>query len=157
MTGFFSPNLPILSKWQETFKVAFQKLRRTNFVIDNTFEWQDFDPQIDYQGMTVTGVANRIARYVKINKCLYVSLSLQATLAAPLATVIYVTIPGTAPNNTDGNTVQGGTPLLYSAGAAVLGRWFLFPGFNKLEIAPTAGAWGAGLMLIYLNTILEIQ
>lgn len=104
MTGFFKPNFSLLSNVKETVRVALGQLRRIAFATDDTFTWTDFDPQIDFAGMGTASVSVRYARYIKINKLLFISVDFSVTLSAPLASFISIVIPGTTSGNETGAT-----------------------------------------------------
>jgi len=159
MTGFFSPNLQVLSDWRSTVKVAFQKLAKTSYVTDSTFEWQTFDPQTDFSGMTITNYSLLHSRYLKINKLLFISCYFTVTLAAPLATTIYVTIPGTAPIPKIAGDLQSGPFLLDTGGGvATTGRWYLNGNGGKLLVQQSAGTpYVAGGTVISIQASMEIQ
>lgn len=104
MTVFYKPNFSLLSNVKETVRIALAQLRRNSFVISETFAWTDFEPQIDYAGMGTSVISNRYARYININKLLFLSVDFSVTVAAPLASYISIVIPGTTSGNETGAT-----------------------------------------------------
>lgn len=151
-------NLHIGKTWKDTLQSAFSYLRRIPFVVQDTFSFGDFDPNINWNGMTVSAVNIFKARYLKIGNMLWVTFYITATLAAPLAQVIYITVPGTAPiGDNNANRVQGDLFWTANAGVSESGRWVFYPGFNVLECGRFAAAYGAGVSIFALNTFLEVQ
>jgi hypothetical protein len=91
--SLFTPNYTLDSSWKATLNKVFQQMRRVKFVVEDTFSFGDFDPQTNWNGMTVTGYQVYRARYLKIYKLLWLSIDIRATLAAPFAGSVDVTIP----------------------------------------------------------------
>lgn len=98
--SFFSPNLAIISTWQQSLRSAFMQLRGINFATDESFVFTDFDPKCDYYGMTTSNISINTARYLKLNKLLFISIDIAVTLAAPMALQFSIELP-------DNNTARG--------------------------------------------------
>lgn len=119
--GFERPNLPIGSAWKSTLNLAFQTLRRIKFVVAETFSFGDFDPQINWNGMAVSAVNIRRAKYLKIYKLLFFSVDFTGVVAAPLNNSVIVTLPATVAGNS-GDAQSAGCSG-NDAGAAVALVW----------------------------------
>lgn len=151
-------NLTVGKDWRSTLNAAFSILRRILFLTPKDFEFGNFDPQINWRGMTATGVFVRRARYLKIGKLLFVSFWIQATLGGALTTSIYVIPPGTGPTNPDTNATQGGLTYIFDNALNATGKWFFYTNFNIIEISRLDSAsFTAGTTIFTLNTFLEIQ
>lgn len=156
MTGVFKFNPAILSSWRTTLQVFFQQLRKVAFVVENTFSFGDFDPQIDWNGMTVTDVIIYRARYLKIWKLLFLSIDLKGTLAAPLADKYYLTLP-------PGNIIAGDRTVLQlivsvsNTNNGEIGLIKLFGEQNKMECyRPLYAAYVAGAMRMRAQGFIEV-
>ena len=159
MTGFFSPNYAVLPTWKSAISVAFQQLRRVRFAVDSTFEWSDFDPQVDYDGAAHTAQVILASRYLLVNKILFFSLDIQATLAAPLSTRVRVTLPR---NKTAGGTssaLQCGGTVGVDGGATVeVGSWQIIAGESHLDFRrPGNIAFTAGFFRGIANGFIEVM
>lgn len=161
MTFFYTPNLIVGSGWQSTLKSAFVQLKKWAFVVKDTFSFGDFDPfpittvtplSVHFSGMTTTALAITTSRYLKLNSLLFLAIRFSATVAAPLATVIYVTIPGTAAYT------QGGSYLAVSAGTFESGIWEITQGSNQIRLYRynVVTNWAAGGVQIDLNCFIEV-
>ncbi len=156
----YSPNLPITSGWKSTLALAFQLLRRIKFIIEEDWSFGSFDPQIDYNGMTTTNNRTVHCRYLKIGKMLFLSLNIQCTLAAPLASSIFMTLPsGCVAANYDDSTngYQGGPVYLAVNGIAEVGYFFILQNTSLITFKrPTAAAYLAGTFQVRENFFIEI-
>jgi hypothetical protein len=157
MSGFYVSRFVNLSSWQSTFKVFFQQLNKIRFVVEDTFSFGDFDPQIDYDGMTTSAITIYRTRYLKIYKLLWVSIHIDVTLAAPFSSVIRVRIPATA--TTVGGTLsrQGYIFRLQNAGVVEAGALSLNAGADLLQFFRLTGNYTAGAANIRFNGFFEVQ
>lgn len=159
MSGFYSPILNIASGWRTTVGNAFQTLRRVSFVIEDTFSFGDFDPQINWKGMAATAVVVRRARYLRIFNFLLFSLDISATLAAPFATEVQVTLPDskTTYGTQNNNEAQGGAYNGSNAGVGETNPWNSNSGWSYLSLQRVNGAaYTAGAFRAILNGFLEV-
>jgi hypothetical protein len=156
-TGIVSPNLPINTSWRSTLANAFQTLRRIAFLTEQVFQWGDFDPQIDWQGMAASTVLINRSRYLKIWRFFWFSVDFQATLAAPFTNYITIQIPSTvAPDSP--TTFQAGGTMIQNAGALEAGFWFATSSQNTLKFERTAsGNFTAGAARIWGNGFIEVN
>jgi len=151
----YSPNLPIGSGWKSTLQAAFQTLRRVKFIIEENFSFGDFDPQVNWNGMTVSAVNIRKARYLKLFKLFFVSVDIQATLAAPLTLNVTITIPETIYGTS--TEYQSGAGSGNSGGPAVTLVWQAQGTTDKILIYRYDFAnYGAGVFRGVFNGFLEI-
>jgi hypothetical protein len=90
-----SPNLKVGKDWRGTLNLAFSTLRRIVFLTPDDFSWGDFDPQINWNGMTATGTIVYRARYLKIFKFVWLSIDIRTTLSGAMTSSIAVTVPFT--------------------------------------------------------------
>lgn len=152
MSGFFSPNTANL-------KSLLLTLRRVPFVIEDTFTFGDFDPQLDFQGMTVTNLRVRRARFLKIWSFFWFSIDFSATLAAPLNTTIRITIPYTTKSSGNPSlsfNQGGGAVVVDSVGAD--GFWLSGSDTNIIAVfKDNTAIYGAGGARVSLNGFLEIN
>jgi len=161
MSEFFSPNYAVLKNWQQTVTVAFQQLRRIKFVVRETFSFGNYDPQVNWQGMTVSGVTVNRARYLKLYKIIFLSIDFTATLAAPLTNFITVVIPEgiNAPAAENGAIhLQGGAALVQDNGVTETGTYQIVGGSNLINFFRSATAnFNVGVARVTLNTFIEIE
>lgn len=144
----FSPNLKVLTDWRSSLNVAFSVLRRIKFIIEDNFSFGDFNPQLNYGGMTVTSPLIYRARYLKIFKIMWFSIDVTATLAAPFTFQIVATLPATTAG--DSSSYQGfcGVGQNTGAGEIILSQTlgttnslFIYRGNATPNF--TAGVWRA--------------
>lgn len=142
-----------------TLANAFQILRRIDFVTTDLFSWGAYNPNINFNGMAVTNLVIRRARYIKIMNMLWFSLDFSATLAAPLGNVITTSLPFVSPNtNPSLNQLQGGGIMTNSGGGSFeAGFWWNSSGFGDANFSRTASAnWGAGAARVICNGFIEV-
>jgi len=162
MTTLYSPTLNILSTWKTTIQQAWQSLRKIRFVIEDTFSFGNFDPKIQWGGMTVTNAYVYRARYLKIFNMMWVSLYASATVAAPLSNGVSFTIPATASGNDDpalatSIILQGGGCVLRDILSYQIGFWRTAGGSDLMYLDRTAGTFAAGLVEIFVNAFIEVK
>lgn len=92
--SFFKPNLITGDEWRTTLISAFTQLRKPSFATEDTFVLSNYDPSPNWYGMTVSGILIQRSLYLKLNKLIFLSFDISATLAAPLALSFSVTLPG---------------------------------------------------------------
>ena len=157
MSGLFSINPSLLHGWKQTLTIFFSKIRRVSFVVEDTFSFGDFNPQVNWNGMTATVVSVNRARYLKIWKFFWFSIDISATLAAPFTTSVILTIPHTAYQSSPaGAHITAG--LLQNAGAYEVGTCQVAGGSDQMTIFRTAlGAYTAGAFLFRANGFIEVQ
>ncbi|OQB10430.1 MAG: hypothetical protein BWY21_00351 [Parcubacteria group bacterium ADurb.Bin216] len=161
--GIVTPNFKVDSNWKTTLNATFSALRRIRFLTEPVFAFGDFNPLIDFQGMTATNTNNRRCRFLRIYKFLWISVDCAATLAAPFTSVLYLTLPpgcivkgDDTPNNTSVSR-QGGGLFLQNAGATESGFWLGIPLQNRLVVQRNAsGNFTAGTMRFIFNAFVEI-
>lgn len=159
MTGYLSLNPSILSTWKSTLAVAFQGFRKPKFATEDTFEFIDFDPQVNFNGMTVTNPVI-MSRYLKLKNLLFFSIEIYATLAAPFAAVITITIPGTLATSSSSLPItraQSGGCLTQNGLPLESGIWYGNANSNQINLVRTAGAYGAGTGRVNANGFVEIK
>lgn len=86
-------NFKVDSSWRSSLNTAFSFLRRTTLLTPGDFELTDFDPRMDFHGMTITNFLIRRCKYLKINKYFFYSIDIAMTLAAPFAAEVDVQLP----------------------------------------------------------------
>jgi len=156
VNGFEQPNLPVGSGWKSTLTLAFQTLRRIKFVVENTFSFGDFDPQVSWNGMAVSAINIRKARYLKIYKLLFFWVDIQGTVAAPLAAAVIITLPATAAGLS--GDYQSGGASGQDNGGAVGQVWQVQATTNLLYIYRYNFVnYTAGVFRGIANGFLEIQ
>lgn len=156
MSGLYSPILNILRDWRSTASQSFQTLRRINFVVEDTFEWADFDPQTTFSGMTVTLYLTRNSRYLKLKNCLWFSLHITATLAGAFSPNVFVTLPATAAGMKD-SYQAGYISIQVGATVAEAGKWSIKEGTNQLALQRTGAVnYAAGACEWILTGCIEV-
>jgi len=161
MTGFFSPNLQILSTWKSTLQVAFQKLGQSAFAVNNTFEFQKFDPQLTFYGCpTVISISE--ARYCLIGKLLIFRVFVTATMTPPPVITAFSFV---LPNNLTARTADadesiqafqsGGCRL--TNGATGDGHWWIFPNQNLVNVQRFDNTLVAGLIETGIIGMIEVN
>lgn len=153
MAGFFSPNCSRLA-------TLLQTLRRVPFVIEDTFTFENFDPQVNWSGMTASNVMINRSCFLKIWNFLWVSVDITATLAAPFASNIQITIPYTAAGGYDSTNSrrQGGGAYVWDAGVGAVGLWFIISGQSQVFFQKgTPANWAAGTGRISGNFFIEVN
>lgn len=118
----YSPNLKLLTDWQSTVNVAFQQLRRILFVVEDDFKFRQWNPAISFGGMVASNFVLNYCRYCLINNTMFFSVNFQATLAAPFANQITLTLPESLVYL---GATQAGGALIVNAGVAETGTWQL--------------------------------
>jgi len=151
----FSPNFKVLTDWRSSLNVAFSVLRRIKFIIEGDFSFGDFDPQSNFNGMTVTNYLVNRARYLRIGNLFIFSLDIRATLAAPFAVRVDYTIPVTAAGTS--SSVQGGGAWGYNAGVIESGAvWGINGASNAIySLRPALAAYTAGSYIFVANGLIE--
>ena len=153
--SLFRFNASIQNTWRQSLTTILQILRRVVFVVEDSFSFGDFDPQIDWGGMTVTLVSIPRARYLKIWKMLWISVSFEGTVAAPLTTTIKITIPGTAQGVA--TAIQAYIFRLFEAATIQAGTVLIRGGNNTLEFQKLNSAnYTAGAVTLRLNGFFEV-
>jgi hypothetical protein len=122
--SFFKPNLVVGSDWQGTLMSAFLQLRGPAFAVEDTFKFQDFDPMINWNGMTVTTPDVQNARYVKIGKFFYFTLRITIVgIPAAATNVFYWYLPNNflirRPATAGAANVDGAADGVYFSGATL--------------------------------------
>lgn len=156
----FTLNLKVLKDWRSSLSVAFQILRRIQFIVEDTFSWGDFDPQIDWGGMAATGIEVGRCRYLKIWNFLWFSIDIRASLAAPFTTQVGITLPGTSTGGGDYSPkrVQGGAMIVYNAGVESIGSHDITDDTNVTYIKrPALAAYTAGLFIVIGTGFIEVK
>lgn len=157
-TGIEFPNLKVLSDWRSSLNVAFSTLRRIPFLTEPVFQMGDFNPQTNFNGMTVTNYRVYRARYLKIYKFLWFSFEITATLAAPFAANVMITIPGTGYDPEQTFAGQSGGAQIRNAGAYETGTWLLVGRTNVLQLnRPGWANFTAGASVFRANGFVEVQ
>ena len=103
MSGFWSPKVSNLSTAKNSVAGLLQIMRRVPFVIEDTFTFKSYEPNLNFNGMGMAGagiLSNYRFRYLKIWKFLFLSFDFTAPLSAPFSNVIYMDLP-------EGLTVAG--------------------------------------------------
>lgn len=150
----YTPNLTVGRDWRGTLNKSFSILRRVLFLTPDDYEMVDFDPQFDGNGMTVSAFSVPRCRKMLIGKMLWISLDIRATLAAPFATSIKITIPNTA----TGTAAQQGATSMANAGVAETGHYAIDGGKNVISFLRGAfGAYTAGAAQWNLNAFIEVE
>lgn len=152
-------NFTLDAAWRATLNKVFQQLRRVKFVVENSFSFGDFDPEINWNGMAATAVDVRRARYLKIFKMFWFSVDIRATLAAPFAAGVFITLPSVIISNANEKSgVQGGGAYMFNAGTAEVGTWSGNAGTNILNAyRPGTAVHTAGAFIFIANGFLEIE
>ena len=124
MTFFYQPNLTLGNAWRNTIQALFVQLRRIKFAVEETFSFGDFDPQVNWQAMTVTGPVVNRARYFKIFNLAFISLNISSTITvAGAVNFIQITVPftfkTTNPDDPTNSLQIGYGAILNTAGSAV--------------------------------------
>ena len=155
MTKLYSPNFSLLSNVKETIRIAFTQLRRVRFLVEESFEFGDFDPKTNFNGMVSTAYVIARARYLKIYKFLWFSVDITSTLAAPFTSVINITIPYTAAGSqyTEG---QAGGALINNNSARESGYWVIHGNTNEIIFVRSGAAFSAGIDGFSANGFIEI-
>lgn len=159
MTGYLSLNPSILSTWKSTLAIAFQGFRKPKFATEDTFEFIDFDPQVNFGGMTTTNPII-MAKYLKLKNLLLFSVDISATLAAPFVAYFVIKIPGTLANSTTPlpfNRIQSGGCLTQNGLPLEAGIWYGNANANEITLVRSAGAFAAGVGRIMANGFVEIK
>jgi hypothetical protein len=121
-----------------------------------SFSFGDFDPQTNFNGMTVTDYLVNRARYLRIGKLFFFSLDVRATLAAPFAQSVSYTIPAIASGTIA--SVQGGGVYAYNAGAADNGAWGITGTTSIIySLRPLLAPYTAGSYIFIANGFIEID
>lgn len=155
--SLYSPNFSLSGSWQKTFSSMYQVLRRVRFVVENTFSFGDFDPQLDFGVMTAASVVVNRARYIKILNMLWWSLDCSATLSGSFTLRVYVTIPGTGESLGQINT-QVVHALVRNGGTYEAGHCHLVSGENRMSIFRGAlGNYSAGAWSCTANGFFEVM
>lgn len=156
MTNWFIPKLKIGSNAAQTGALLIQLLRGKKLAAEETFgQWTEFDPQFNFSGMGVTAYKLYGARYLRLNKTVFMELRASATLAAPLANTITVTVPWNWRNI---ETAGDAATILQNAGAWETGLWTkATPGGNIMNLhrAPIAN-YGAGAWEVRVSLVTEV-
>jgi len=155
----YSPNLPISSSWKSTLSNAFQLLRRVKFLVEDTFDWGSFNPQVNYTGMTTSNVIVYRARYLKIWKFFWFSIDAAATLAAPLSPYIVIKIPYTIPlSSFTSDSIQGDACMVMDNSIFEPGLWYGLSKSNEITFIRSGVVnWSAGNNRIITNAFLEVN
>lgn len=155
----YSPNLPIGSGWKSTLQIAFQTLRRIKFIIESDFQWKDFDPNLNFYGMTVTNLLVPRCRYLLLGNIIYFSIDIRCTLGGAAANIITVSLPEniiTPPTNYSSAT-QGGGAFYTNAGVEETGFWLSRANRNTIDFQRAGYAnFGAGAFIGIANGFIEI-
>jgi len=153
----YSPNLPIGSAWKSTLTLAFQTLRRIKFIIESDFVFSDFNPQTNFNGMTVTNYDAARCRIFVLNKVAFVSINIVATLAAPFASSIVVSLPENIVSSL--GVSQRGATQIANAGVDEVGNWTISAESNQITFSrnPVGTNFSAGQANIRVNTFFEIR
>jgi len=152
----YSPNLPINSSWKSTVQNAFQLLRRVKFMVEPDFEWETFNPQLNFGTMAATAVNIYDMRGLRVGNTFFFQGSIGATLAAVFTTDVQMTIPYNIYTSAT-SVIQGGCIPVMNAGAWDSGWWYASPNTNILNIrrAPVA-AYTAGAFMACLSGTIEV-
>ncbi len=152
----FSLNPQILKDWRSTLTVAFSAIRRVKFIVEETFAFGDFDPQINWNGMTVTAVDIKRTRYLKIWKFLFVSVHINSTLAAPFSTNVMINIPGTLAG-ADLTVRQEELGYIQNAGVVEAGILLAQGTTDRISVfRPAFAAYTAGAFSARFNKFYEV-
>lgn len=157
--GFFSPNLKILNDWRSSLTTAFSQLRRVPFVVEDTFQFTNFDPS-PTTTMNTSNLSITTAVGLKLNKLFFFSVEFTMTLAAPLSDTINFIIPYTAaiaPGSTIGRTQVGGCETSTAGVPNQVGLWHIDQNSNKIITVRYAGAYGAGTGTVRVNGFVEVK
>lgn len=96
MTNLFRFNASLQGTWKQSLTTILQVLRRVVFVVEDSFAWGTFAPELSYTGgMTATGVVINAARYLKIFNFAWFHFDISLTPVAPLSNTISVQLPVT--------------------------------------------------------------
>jgi hypothetical protein len=151
----FSPNLKVLPDWRSTVTVAFSILRRISFITLPDFQFGDFDPATNFSTMAATAYEVKRARFLRINKFLWFSIDLRATLAAVFVQAITITLPATAAG--DSTTAQGVSGIGENAGAGEGSLGIIVGETSTLQIyRPSIAAYSAGNWKSRINGFIEV-
>lgn len=129
MTGVEKINLNITSDTKETLKIAFQKLRRTPFVVEDTLTFDEVATSLS-STMTITTPLMKRARALKLNDFLFLSVNLTLTAGGAPSNVITLTVPYTFPSTGD-QSVPG---YVFGGAVTAIGLVRAVAGSNRLEI-----------------------
>lgn len=86
MSGTFKPT-------SSNVENLLKELKRVPFVIEDTFTFKDYDPQVTGVALTVTGTKVRHCRYLKIWKFVWLSFYFQTTMSAGAGVEIDMVLP----------------------------------------------------------------
>ena len=153
--SFYTPNFSVGGSWRSAITLITSQLRKIKFADDQSFTWLDFNPQTNFSGMTVTDYKVTRCRYLLLNKLIFLSVDLEATLAAPLANVISVEFPGTVAG--DLGSLQTGGVNIRNAGAIEIAGWQGNGQASYISFVRAAAAnFSAGAVRIMMNGFLEV-
>lgn len=155
---FYSPNLKITDEWLQSLKAAFGLLRRQMFAVKDSFTFTDFNPTVDFKGMTATAVNIRRSRYLSLNGLLFFQIDIAATLALPFTFEVQVSLPnGFTANLTNSSDLQAGGASITNAGTLEAGRWVIAGNTNVISLQRSAGGnYAAGAFRCTANGFIEV-
>lgn len=135
---------------------------KQKFVTEPTFQFENFEPIFNWNGMTASSLTVYSSRLLKIRSVVWVSIQLNVTLAAPLTVYYTFSIPYTVrnPDRTGASVLaQGLSGNANNVGtleaALVYGRG----GGNMIEVyrPGAAVAYGAGVHALRANFFVEVE
>lgn len=155
--SFFTPRIVSANTWENTMATLAGVLNRQKFVTEGTYIFTNWEPEFNWNGMTVTIPRVYKARIQTLGKISFISLQFGATLAAPLANTIGVNLPVTAP------LLESGTSqclaVRYSIGGTdEMGQAILNDGTNQLLLrrAPVANFTAAAIYVQLCQGFIEV-
>lgn len=95
MSGFFTPNLSIGNSWRASLQAINQVFKTINIIVEDTFDWGDYDFTPNGGSMTLSALRIFRARYLKIFKFAWISFDFQATLGGAATNIISMPLPFT--------------------------------------------------------------
>jgi len=145
-------SLPINANIAGTLRAWRSEIIGGNLLDIPAFSFGNFDPQINFNGMTVTNFNVVRARYLRIFKMFWFTFEATATLAAPFASTINIIIPNT------GKSTQIAVGYGQNAGTGELSVHQLLANANTVQIYRQAfGNYTAGVWYSRVNGFYEID
>ena len=139
MTSFFTPRFPVVAQsWLKTFTSMSSIFNKKKFVVEDTFQFEDFEPTFNFRGMANSDLTIHFFRVLKIGSLAFVQFSYNVDLAIGAGWVNFVsfTIPYTVKVALPGSPIASQGGGIRSSNNSVLeaGVWRGTQGTNVIDL-----------------------
>lgn len=158
--NFYAPNFAIGSSWRSAMTLLVSQFRKIKFAVESTFSFANYTPDLFWNGATANPVYIHHARYLRLNKLLFISVCVQATLGGAVTNLVGFSLPESLIGADVPIFQQGGCGLLIPGSGFEVGFWSLAGRADMMSLGRGPGGplnYPAGAVIYSVNAFVEVS